>query len=115
MLLSTVGIYGVISYATVQRTQEIGIRMALGAQRSTILIMIRRQGMALALTGLAVGMAAATALTRLISGLLFGVTPTDPMTFALVGAILLAVAVGGTLFPALRATRVDPLTALRAD
>ena len=115
MLMSTVGIYGVISYATVQRTQEVGIRMALGAQRSTVLSMILRQGLALVSTGLVVGMTAAVALTHLISGLLFGVTPTDPITFAAVAAILLAVAVGAILLPALRATQVDPLTALHAE
>jgi putative ABC transport system permease protein len=115
ILLSTVGIYGVISYATLQRTQEVGIRMALGAQRSSILSMILRKGLALAAIGLAVGMIASVSLTRVISGLLFGVTPTDPLTFAAVAAILLGVAVGATFFPALRATQVDPLTALRVE
>jgi FtsX-like permease family len=115
LLLSTIGIYGVISYAIVQRTHEVGIRMALGAERTSILSMIPRQGFALASAGLAVGMIAAVALTPLISSLLFGVTPTDPLTFAAVAAILLGVAVGATLFPAVRATHVDPLTALRAE
>jgi putative ABC transport system permease protein len=115
MLLSTVGIYGVISYATAQRTQEVGVRMALGAQRSSILGMILRQGMALAAAGLGVGMAAAMASTRLISGLLFGVTPTDPVTFAAVAVILFGVAGCATLLPAVRATQVDPLTALRDE
>ncbi len=115
MVLSTAGIYGVISYATVQRTQEVGIRMALGAQRSNILSMILRQGLTLAALGMGVGITAALALTHLISGLLFGVTPADPLTFASVIAILLGVAAGATLIPALRATRVDPLTALRTE
>ena len=115
MLLSTVGIYGVMSYATAQRTQEIGVRMALGAQRNGILILVLRQGMALAAAGLAVGMAAAIGLTHLISGLLFGVTPTDPTTFAAAAVILVGAAAGATLFPALRATRLDPLTALRDE
>ena len=115
MLLSTVGIYGVVSYATAQRTREVGIRMALGARRGSILAMILRQGMLLAVVGLALGTAAALTATRLISGLLFGVTPTDPLTFATVLAILLAVATGATLLPALRAIRLDPLTALREE
>jgi predicted permease len=115
LLLSTIGIYGVISYTTVQRTQEVGIRMALGAETSSILGMILRQGLTMASAGLAVGMIAALALTHLISGLLFGITPTDPLTLAVVAAILLAVALGATLLPAVRATRVDPLTALRAE
>ena len=115
MLLSTVGIYGVIGHAAAQRTQEVGIRMALGAQRSSVLAMILRQGMTFAAIGLGVGLAAAMALTHLISRLLFGVTPNDPITFAAVGAILLTVAGGATLVPALRATRVDPLTALRDE
>lgn len=115
MLLSTVGIYGVISYSTAQRTHEVGVRMALGAQRCSILGMILRQGMALAATGLGVGMAAAMALTHLVSGLLFGVTPTDPITFAAVAIILLGVAGCATLLPAVRANQVDPLTALRDE
>lgn len=115
MLLSAVGIYGVIGYSAAQRTHEIGIRMALGAPRSTVLSMILRQGMALALVGLGVGLGASVALTRLISALLFGVAPTDPTTFAVVAVILLAVAGGATLFPALRAMRVNPLAALRAE
>ena len=92
-----------------------GVRMALGAQRSSILGMILRQGMALAAAGLGVGMAAAMASTRLISGLLFGVTPTDPVTFAAVAVILFGVAGCATLLPAVRATQVDPLTALRDE
>jgi len=115
MLLATVGIYGVMSYSTAQRTQEVGVRMALGAQRSGILGMILRQGMVLATIGLGVGLIAAVALTHLISGLLFGVASTDPMTFAAAAVTLWGVAGGATLFPAMRATRVDPLTALRQE
>jgi len=115
IVLAAVGIYGVLSYATGRRTQEIGIRMALGAQRSGILWLILRQGLVLAAVGLVAGTTAAIALTRLISGLLFGVTPADPLTFAAVAAILLAVAVAATLLPALRATGIDPLSALRAE
>lgn len=115
IFLAAVGIYGVLSHATGQRTQEIGIRMALGAQRSSILWLILRQGLILSSVGLVVGTTAAIALTRLISGLLFGVTPADPLTFAAVAAVLLAVAVGATLLPALRGTGIDPLPALRAE
>ena len=115
MFLSMVGIYGVMSYATAQRTQEVGIRLALGAQRSSIVFMILSQGLALAGIGLAAGMIAAVVATHLISSLLFGITPTDPLTFAAVAAILLAVGAGATLFPAVRATKIDPLTALRAE
>jgi predicted lysophospholipase L1 biosynthesis ABC-type transport system permease subunit len=103
------------SYAARKRTQEIGIRMALGAQRTSILWLILRQGLALSAVGLAVGIIAAAVLTRVISGPLFGVTPTDPLTFASVAAVLLAVAIAATLFSSLRASGVDPLLALRAD
>ncbi len=115
MILSSIGIYGVISYATARRTQEIGIRMALGARRGTILRMILRQGMILALAGMGLGVVAALALTRAISGLLFGVSTADPATFAGAAAVLLAVAAAATLIPALRATAVDPLQALREE
>jgi len=110
MLLSTVGIYGVISYITAQRTQEIGVRIALGAQRASILTMILRQGLFLGSIGLIVGLVASLMLTRLLSGLLFGVTPTDPITFTAVAAILLGVATGANFAPAVRATRIDPVT-----
>jgi putative ABC transport system permease protein len=115
IFLAAVGIYGVMSYAAGQRTQEIGIRMALGAQRSSILWLILRQALALASLGLTVGTTAAVALSRLISSLLFGVTPADPLTFAAATAVLLTIALGATLFPALRATQIDPLPALRTE
>jgi ABC-type antimicrobial peptide transport system permease subunit len=89
--------------------------MALGAQRSSILWLILRQALALASLGLTVGTTAAVALSRLISSLLFGVTPADPLTFAAATAVLLTIALGATLFPALRATQIDPLPALRTE
>ena len=115
LLLAAVGIYGVIAYGVTQRTQEIGIRMALGAQRSDVLRMVVRQAMALTLGGLMVGATAALPLTRLMAKLLFNVTPEDPLTFAVVAAILTVVAALASYIPGRRATRVDPIVALRAD
>jgi predicted permease len=115
LLLALFGIYGVISYATVQRTREIGIRMALGARPVRVIGMVLRQGMTLVVAGLAIGVAAALVVAKLISGLLFRVTPDDPVTYCVVGAMLLFVAVCATLLPALRATRVDPLMAIRME
>jgi ABC-type antimicrobial peptide transport system permease subunit len=111
--LATIGIYGVIAYVVGQRTQEIGIRMALGAQRRDVLALILWQGTRLALIGVAIGIAAAFALTRLMSELLYGVAPTDPKTFALLAAILTVVAMIACYLPARRATRVNPVAALR--
>jgi len=113
LVLAAVGIYGVMSYSVAQRTREIGIRMALGAQRADVLKLTIGQGLKLVVTGVAFGLAAAVIMTRLMSSLLFGVSATDPMTFVTISFVLVSVAVLASYIPALRATRVDPMFALR--
>jgi predicted permease len=113
--LATTGIYGVVSYTVTQRSQEVGIRIALGAQSGDVLRLVIGQGMLPVLTGIATGLAASLALTRLMTGLLFGIEATDPATFALVASALFAVALVACLVPATRAARVDPMISLRAE
>jgi predicted lysophospholipase L1 biosynthesis ABC-type transport system permease subunit len=113
LVLAAVGVYGLISLIVAERSREIGIRMALGARRATILAMIMRRSLTLGVLGIAAGLGAAAAVTPLLESLLFAVKPMDPLTFASVPAVLLLVIVAGSLAPARRATRVDPLIALR--
>ena len=115
LVLGAVGIYGIVSYSVTQRTHEIGIRMALGARAGNVLSLIMRNGVALVLTGIAIGIAGALALTRFLTTLLFGVTPTDSVTFVIVSVVFFVIAMIAALIPALRATRVDPLIALRYE
>ena len=115
LTLAAIGVYGVMAYSTAQRTQEIGIRMALGARRGDVLRMVLTEGLTIGGTGLALGLAGAFALTRFMSGLLFGIGARDPLTFVALPLGLLLVAALATLIPATRAIRVDPSIALRAE
>jgi putative ABC transport system permease protein len=115
LILCSIGIFGVLSQSVAERRREIGIRMALGAEGRDTIKLVIREGMLLATTGLAVGTIAALSLTRIISGLLYGVSAADPLTFAAVSALLLLVAVGASYFPARKAAHVDPMIALREE
>jgi putative ABC transport system permease protein len=115
LLLSAIGIYGVMAYTTTQRRHEIGIRMALGAAGRDVLGLVVVQGMRLVFLGLGIGLVGAWALSRVLTSQLFGVTPRDPLTYLSVALLLGTVALAASWIPALRATRVDPMIALRSE
>jgi putative ABC transport system permease protein len=115
LTLAAVGIYGIVAYSVTERTHEIGVRLALGAQRRDVVAMVVRHGMIMTVAGTGVGLAAAFAVVRVMSGLLFGVSAADPVTFIAIPVLLLAVALAACYIPARRATRVDPMIALRTE
>ena len=115
LVLAAVGTYGVLSYLVTERQREIGIRMALGADRTSVLSLVLRQGLSTAVIGLVIGVAGALGLTRLARSLLVEVQPADPLTFGTVAGVITLVALAACVVPARRATRVDPMVALRAD
>jgi len=115
LLMAVIGLYGVISYAVTQRTQEMGVRMALGAQRAEILQLVLSQGMRLASAGAAIGLVVSLISSRLLRSQLFGVSSFDPLTFVLMAGVLIGAALAASYIPARRATRVDPMVALRYE
>jgi putative ABC transport system permease protein len=115
LVLAVVGVYGVTAYSVSQRTHEIGVRMALGAQKGHVLKLVLRQGLLLTGAGVIPGILGALALTRVMRGLLFGISPTDPATFAAVVSLLFGVTAAACYVPARRATKVDPISALREE
>jgi len=115
LVLAAAGLYGVIAYTVSRRTTEIGIRMALGASTADVIVMVVGEGARLSVAGIVIGIAATFAITRLASGLLYGVAPADPLSFVISAVVLLAIALLSTYLPARRAADVDPLVALRAE
>ena len=115
LVLAAIGVYGLMAYSVQQRTQEIGVRLALGAEGSSVRNMVIRQGMTLVAIGIAIGVASAFGLTQVMAGFLFGVTARDPLAFVLVPLVLGAVGLLGVWLPSRRAARVDPVLALRAE
>jgi putative ABC transport system permease protein len=115
LVLAGIGLYGVVAYSVARRTREMGIRMALGARQTDVVVLVFRQGMTLAAVGMGIGLAGAFAGTRVLSSLLFETTPLDPATFGTVAVLLLAVALLACYIPARRATKVDPMVALRCE
>jgi putative ABC transport system permease protein len=115
LLIAAIGIYGVLSYSVSQQTREIGVRVALGANRGQVLGLVLREGMAMALMGIAAGLVAGVGLSRVLASLLFGTEARDPATFAAVAGILTLVAAAACWIPAMRAARVDPVIALRGE
>jgi putative ABC transport system permease protein len=115
MVLASVGLYGVVAYSVSRRTHEIGLRMALGAETSNVLGMVVKQGMLVAMVGVALGLAGAAAVSRVLSSVLYDVSPIDPLSFGVAALLLLSVALAANLIPARRAARVSPVTALRYE